>query len=47
MAQTAPLCPTEDLYNGRPGAAAALRDLRFVEPQTVQPEDLTVIGHNF
>jgi len=22
-----------------------LRDLRFVEPQTVQPEDLTVIGH--
>lgn len=45
MVQTALLRPTEDLYNGRPGATAALRDLRFVEPQTMQPEDLTVIGH--
>ena len=46
-AQTAFIDPLEDLYNDCLGTVAALRDLRFVERQTVQAEDLAVIDRNF
>ena len=43
--QAAVCRPLQCGSHGIPGALAAGRDLGLIEPQAVEPEDLTVIGH--